>query len=138
MRPASIEEQTLDDFDVVMRLNVRCAMQCLQAVLPGMKAAGFGRVVNVSSRAALGKELRTIYAGSKAAALQGLAKVWALELGQHGITANAIGPGPIKTEPVRPGQSGGQSAYQGDHRGGPGPSSGNAGGYRQLHRVLSA
>ena len=97
VRPASIEEQTLEDFDVVMRLNVRCAMQCLQAVLPGMKDAGFGRVVNVSSRAALGKELRTVYAGSKAA-LQGLAKVWALELGQYGITANAIGPGPIKTE----------------------------------------
>jgi 3-oxoacyl-[acyl-carrier protein] reductase len=97
VRPASVEEQTLEDFDAVMRLNARCALQCLQAVLPGMKAAKFGRVVNVSSRAALGKELRTVYAGSKAA-LQGMAKVWALELGQYGITANAIGPGPIKTE----------------------------------------
>ncbi|MEW6643273.1 MAG: SDR family oxidoreductase [Pseudomonadota bacterium] len=97
VRPASLEEQSLEDFDAVMQLNARCAMQCLQALLPGMKAAGFGRVVNVSSRAALGKELRTAYAGSKAA-LQGMAKVWALELGEHGITANAIGPGPIKTE----------------------------------------
>jgi 3-oxoacyl-[acyl-carrier protein] reductase len=97
VRPASIDEQTLEDFDAVMHLNARCAMQCLQAVLPGMKAAGFGRVVNISSRAALGKELRTVYAGSKAA-LQGMAKVWALELGEFGITANAIGPGPINTE----------------------------------------
>lgn len=97
VRPASVEAQTLDDFDTVMHLNVRCAMQCLQTLLPGMKAAGFGRVVNVSSRAALGKELRTVYAGSKAA-LQGMAKVWALELGEFGITANAIGPGPINTE----------------------------------------
>jgi 3-oxoacyl-[acyl-carrier protein] reductase len=97
VRPASVEAQTLDDFDAVMHLNARCAMQCLQALLPGMKAAGFGRVVNVSSRAALGKELRTVYAGSKAA-LQGMAKVWALELGEFGITANAIGPGPINTE----------------------------------------
>jgi NAD(P)-dependent dehydrogenase (short-subunit alcohol dehydrogenase family) len=97
VRPAPLEEQTLEDFDAVMRLNARCAIQCLQAVLPGMKAAKFGRVVNVSSRAALGKELRTVYAGSKAA-LQGMAKVWALELGQYGITANAIGPGPINTE----------------------------------------
>ncbi|MDR3467563.1 MAG: SDR family oxidoreductase [Xanthobacteraceae bacterium] len=97
VRPASVEQQTLADFDAVMHLNARCALQCLQAVLPGMKAAGFGRVVNVSSRAALGKELRTVYAGSKAA-LQGMAKVWALELGKFGITANAIGPGPINTE----------------------------------------
>ncbi|MGO9359921.1 MAG: SDR family oxidoreductase [Xanthobacteraceae bacterium] len=97
VRPASVDAQTLDDFDAVMHLNARSAMQCLQALLPGMKAAGFGRVVNVSSRAALGKELRTVYAGSKAA-LQGMAKVWALELGEFGITANAIGPGPINTE----------------------------------------
>jgi 3-oxoacyl-[acyl-carrier protein] reductase len=97
VRPASVEAQTLDDFDAVMHLNARCAMQCLQALLPGMKTAGFGRVVNVSSRAALGKQLRTVYAGSKAA-LQGMAKVWALELGEFGITANAIGPGPINTE----------------------------------------
>ena len=97
VRPASVDEQTLEDFDAVMHLNARCAMQCLQALLPGMKEARFGRVVNISSRAALGKELRTVYAGSKAA-LQGMAKVWALELGAFGITANAIGPGPIKTE----------------------------------------
>jgi 3-oxoacyl-[acyl-carrier protein] reductase len=97
VRPAPIDEQTLEDFDAVMHLNARCAMQCLQAVLPGMKAAGFGRIVNISSRAALGKELRTVYAASKAA-LQGMAKVWALELGGFGITANAIGPGPINTE----------------------------------------
>ncbi len=97
VRPASVDAQTLEDFDAVMHLNARCALQCLQAVLPGMKAAHFGRVVNVSSRAALGKELRTVYAGSKAA-LQGMAKVWALELGEFGITANAIGPGPINTE----------------------------------------
>jgi len=97
VRPAPVDEQTLEDFDAVMHLNARCALQCLQAVLPGMKAARFGRIVNVSSRAALGKELRTVYAGSKAA-LQGMAKVWALELGAFGITANAIGPGPINTE----------------------------------------
>ncbi|WP_406451508.1 SDR family oxidoreductase [Streptomyces sp. NBC_01622] len=95
--PQRLEETTLGEVDAAHALNLRCAVQCTQAVLPGMKAAGFGRVVNMSSRAALGKELRTAYAASKAA-LIGLTRVWALELGEHGITVNAIGPGPIATE----------------------------------------
>ena len=97
VRPGPVEQQTAADLDLVVSLNLRCSLQCLQALLPGMKAAGFGRVVNVSSRAALGKELRTVYAATKAA-LIGMAKVWALELGAHGITVNAVGPGPIRTE----------------------------------------
>lgn len=97
VRPGPVEEQTFADLDLVVSLNLRCAMQCLQAALPGMKEARFGRVVNMASRAALGKELRTVYAATKAG-LIGMAKVWALELGEFGITANAIGPGPIRTE----------------------------------------
>ena len=96
VRPGPVEEQSLTDLDLVVSLNLRCALQCLQALLPGMREAGFGRVVNISSRAAIGKELRSVYAATKAG-LQGFAKVWALELGQHGITANAVGPGPIRT-----------------------------------------
>ena len=95
--PASLEEQTLQQVDASYVLNLRSAVQCTQAVLPGMKTAGFGRVVNMSSRAALGKELRTAYAAAKAGLL-GVTRVWALELGQHGITVNAIGPGPIATD----------------------------------------
>ncbi|WP_217475358.1 SDR family oxidoreductase [Stutzerimonas stutzeri] len=95
--PATAEAQTLAELDRVMALNLRCAMQCMQALLPGMQAVGFGRIVNMASRAALGKELRTAYAASKAA-LIGMTRVWALELGAHGITANAVGPGPIRTE----------------------------------------
>ena len=97
VRPGLLEEQTIADFEIAASLNLRCAMQCAQALLPGMKAARFGRVVNMASRAALGKEMRTVYAATKAG-LIGMAKVWALELGEHGITANAIGPGPIRTE----------------------------------------
>ena len=97
VRPGPVEAQSFDDLEMAVSLNVRCALQCLQALLPGMKAARFGRVVNISSRAALGKEQRTVYAATKSA-LIGMAKVWALELGAHGITANAIGPGPIRTE----------------------------------------
>jgi NAD(P)-dependent dehydrogenase (short-subunit alcohol dehydrogenase family) len=95
--PGSIKDQTLAELDLAVSLNLRCAMQCLQALLPGMQEAGFGRVLNVSSRAALGKDLRSAYAATKAGLL-GFTRVWALELGADGITCNAIGPGPISTE----------------------------------------
>lgn len=95
--PNAIAEQSLAEVDAVFALNLRCAVQCAQALLPGMTEAGFGRIVNMASRAALGKELRTAYAASKAG-LIGLTRVWSLELGPLGITVNAIGPGPIATE----------------------------------------
>jgi 3-oxoacyl-[acyl-carrier protein] reductase len=97
VRPASLEDATIEDLEAVVSLNLRCSIQCAQALLPAMKAARFGRIVNISSRAALGKELRTVYAATKAG-LHGMTKTWALELAAHGITVNAIGPGPIATE----------------------------------------
>ena len=97
VRPGSVEEATSEDLAAVVGLNLRCTLQCVQAVLPAMKAAHFGRIVSISSRAALGKELRTVYAATKAG-LHGMTKTWALELGAHGITVNAVGPGPIGTE----------------------------------------
>ena len=97
VRPGSVEEATSEDLAAVVGLNLRCTLQCVQAVLPAMKAARFGRIVSISSRAALGKELRTVYAATKAG-LHGMTKTWALELGAHGITVNAVGPGPIGTE----------------------------------------
>lgn len=95
--PGAVESQTLDDYERAFRLNLEVAVQCTQALLPGMNEAGFGRIVNMSSRAALGKELRSAYATTKAG-LIGLTRVWALEMGAAGITVNAIGPGPIATE----------------------------------------
>ncbi|HHJ1743638.1 TPA: SDR family oxidoreductase [Pseudomonas aeruginosa] len=95
--PNPADEQSFEELERVWALNVRCSLQCMQALLPGMKAAGFGRILNMSSRAALGKELRSAYAATKAGLL-GMTRVWALELGRHGITANAIGPGLIRTE----------------------------------------
>jgi 3-oxoacyl-[acyl-carrier protein] reductase len=94
--PNDLEHQTFDELDLTVSLNLRCALQCVQALVPGMREAGFGRIVNISSRAALGKELRTAYAATKAGLL-GMTRVWALELGAAGITVNAVGPGPIRT-----------------------------------------
>lgn len=96
VRPSQIDETRLADFDDVMQLNVKTAIRVTQALLPGMRAAHFGRIVAISSRAALGKELRSSYAASKAA-LHGLMKTWALELARDGITANAVAPGSIDT-----------------------------------------
>lgn len=95
--PALIEDTDPASLDTVSAVNLRAPIVCLQALLPAMKRAGVGRVVNISSRTALGKELRTVYSATKAG-LIGMTKTWALELGQHGITVNAIGPGPIRTE----------------------------------------
>lgn len=94
--PATLEDTDLADFARVQAINLRAPMLCAQAVLPSMKAAGMGRIVSISSRAALGKELRTAYSASKAG-LHGMTRTWALELGRHGITVNAVGPGPINT-----------------------------------------
>jgi NAD(P)-dependent dehydrogenase (short-subunit alcohol dehydrogenase family) len=95
--PAALEDTDLAELERVIGLNLGSAVLCTQKLVPAMRAAGSGRIVTISSRAALGKELRTAYSASKAG-LIGLTKSWALELAGDGITANAIGPGPIATE----------------------------------------
>lgn len=93
----SLSDQTVEEFDNAVALNLRSAFLCAQALVPGMREAGFGRIVNIASRAALGKELRTAYSATKAG-LQGMTRTWALEEGKQGITVNAVAPGPIATE----------------------------------------
>ena len=96
----ALEDFKPEDFRRTMDLNVMAPALIVQACLPAMKEHRFGRIVNIASRAALGKTLRTAYAGSKGALISAT-RVWALELAQHGITVNAIGPGPIETELFR-------------------------------------
>jgi 3-oxoacyl-[acyl-carrier protein] reductase len=96
-RMSALEDTSVDDFDLSVAVNMRAPMLCAQAVIAGMKEQGFGRIVNIASRAHLGKALRTSYAATKGAMVS-LTKVWALELAPHGISVNAIAPGPIRTE----------------------------------------
>ena len=78
-------------------VNILATVAVTQACLAGMRARRWGRIVNLGSRAALGKEGRTGYAATKAGIL-GLTRTWALELARDGITVNAVAPGPIATE----------------------------------------
>ena len=97
IRPALLPEVKLEDFDYLAGLHIGAAMILAQAALPAMKASGFGRIVNISSRAALGLATRSSYSATKAALL-GMTRTWALELAPLGITANAIAPGPVETD----------------------------------------
>ncbi len=97
VRPGTIETQTPEDLALVASLNLQAPMLLVQALAPAMRRARFGRIVNIASRAALGKQARTAYAATKAG-LIGMTRTWALELACDGITVNAVAPGPIATE----------------------------------------
>src|SRR5207342_1129158 len=96
IRPALLPEVKLQDLNALVNLHLSAAVLLLQATLPAMKAAKFGRVVLVSSRAVLGLPTRTSYSATKAGML-GMARTWALELAPQGITVNVVAPGPIRT-----------------------------------------
>jgi 3-oxoacyl-[acyl-carrier protein] reductase len=94
IREKPVEEVLLADLAALANLHLAAPLSLLQANLPAMKAARFGRIVLVSSRAMLGLARRTAYAATKAGIL-GLARTWALELARHGITVNVVAPGPV-------------------------------------------
>ena len=99
-RPGTIDTATTQQLDDVVGLHLRAPMLLVQAFLPTLRACGQGRIVNMSSRAALGKGERIVYSATKAGMI-GMTRTLAMELGRDGITVNAIGPGPIATELFR-------------------------------------
>lgn len=99
VRNTPIENVTDEEFDFLNDLHLWTAIQLTQAVIPHMKANGFGRILNMSSRAVVGMSQRTVYAATKAAIVS-MTRTWAIELGPSGITVNAIAPGIVTTDMV--------------------------------------
>ena len=97
IRAALLADVKLDDYDVLAQIHIASAIQLMQTSLPAMRQQKFGRIVLVSSRAALGLASRTSYSATKAGML-GMARTWALELASEGITVNVVAPGPIRTD----------------------------------------
>ena len=97
VRPIPLGEITDRDYADFVQLNMTAPFQCAQAVLPSMKAQGFGRIVNISSELVQGiLKDRSVYTAAKAGVI-GFTRAWTLELGTYGITVNAVAPGPIET-----------------------------------------
>ena len=96
-RPAPLADATIDDMQYVTAITLGAAMVLTQAFVPGMRAAKFGRIVNISSRAIQGKTSRTVYASAKAG-LIGMTRTIACEVGGDGITVNTVIPGPVASD----------------------------------------
>jgi len=96
-----IEEISDEDWRAVVDANLTSTFLCTRAVVPGMKAAGRGRIVNISSGAGRSVSLTGIqaYASSKAGQI-GFTRQMAHELGRHGITVNCIAPGFVLSNPT--------------------------------------
>ena len=101
---ASLEETTEDDIRRGIAVNLEGAIRCTQAAIRSMQTLGRGRIVNIASRTALGRQRRSVYAATKGALIS-LTRTWALELAPHRITVNAVGPGPVATELFRKGNA---------------------------------
>ncbi|WP_370402526.1 SDR family NAD(P)-dependent oxidoreductase [Sulfitobacter sp. JB4-11] len=97
----TLEEVKPEDWKCIFAINVDATLYLSQALVPAMKAKGWGRIVTISSGAGLRPSLTGIHAYTAAKhALVGLTKQLSLELGPHGITVNSIAPGFILSNPA--------------------------------------
>ena len=100
--PLGLSELTEEDFDRTLAVNLKGAFLCTQAVLAGMRARRWGRVVNISSGAARGAGVIGAHynASTSKAGLEGLTRGYAARLAKDGITVNAVAPSLIETDMI--------------------------------------
>ena len=98
-RDKLLKDMSVEDWDAVLNLNLRATFLCCKYATPTMVAKGWGRVINMSSRAHLGNKGQVNYSASKAGVI-GLTRSLSMELGKFGVTANCIAPGIIATPGV--------------------------------------
>ncbi|MDR6707225.1 3-oxoacyl-[acyl-carrier protein] reductase [Novosphingobium sp. 1748] len=106
-RSGRIADLSLDDWEHTMALSLRSMFLCTRAAVPGMTARGYGRIVCLSSGARNGTVWNAFYTGAAPystakAGVIGFVRALAIELGDSGITINAVAPGPIDTELAAP------------------------------------
>ncbi|MBG9453866.1 3-oxoacyl-ACP synthase [Lysinibacillus sphaericus] len=100
-RDAMLTKMTEDQFHQVLDVNLTGVFNCTQEVIPHMIAAGGGKIINTSSVSGVyGNVGQTNYAATKAA-IVGMTKTWAKELGRKGINVNAVAPGFTETAMVK-------------------------------------
>lgn len=112
-RHETVDEVSYSSFQHLMDFNIRPALMLTQAMIPAMRKAKFGRIINISSLVTKGLPYRTSYAAAKTA-LESITRSMAIELAKDGISANAIAPGPTETELFRqnnPKDSEGEARY---------------------------
>jgi 3-oxoacyl-[acyl-carrier protein] reductase len=98
-----VDDITEEDFDRAIAVNLKSAFLCTQAVLPGMRARRWGRIVNLSSIGArTGSGAVSIAYGASKAGLEGMTRAYALRLAPEGVTVNAIAPGLVDTDMGKP------------------------------------
>jgi 3-oxoacyl-[acyl-carrier protein] reductase len=99
----TVDDLTEDDFDRTIAVNLKSAFLCIQAVVPGMRARQWGRIVNISSGAARGAGGIGPHYNASKAGMEGLTRGYAARLVKDGITVNAVAPSLIETDMVRAG-----------------------------------
>lgn len=96
----SIEETTEADWDEILKVNLKSVFLVTQAVLPGMRKRGWGRIINISSGAAKSGGMVGIHYTAAKAGIEGLTRAYASRLVKEGITVNAIAPSLIATDMI--------------------------------------